>query len=138
MALGLLLLAGCLPGEQDTPTPVPTATAQPTATPTATRAPTDTPVAVPTDTPTPTETPTPIEPSATPTEAPFLAPGYQLMGQNGYTSFGGTAIVVGVLKYTGSEVTTQPPINITLEDAEHNMLATDNAFTVPDVIKPGT
>lgn len=165
-ALGVVLLfvlAGCSAGlPEGTPTPVPTNTPAATNTPRATNTPkaTNTPRA--TSTPRPTSTPkaspTPdlektyvaLQQTATAyavivyatstAEAQLASPTpttktFTFIDRTDYSDSYGTYLV-GVIRYNGDEAMERPDIVGTLEDKDHNPLATEKAQYAPDVVFP--
>jgi hypothetical protein len=145
-----------------TSAPQPSATSRPVNTPrpAATRAATRSPISIvrPTSTrlvvPSPTRgvsgvTATPselVELESTPTlprrgspteEATAVTKDFDFLDQSDYTNTLGDAVVVGLIKYVGDVTIGSVEIAVDLEDADHNVIATQSADTVPSLVKPG-
>lgn len=52
-----------------------------------------------------------------------------------YTQF---LYAVGIIKYHGTDVRTNPKITVTLTDGSGKVLATSNAIYIPSIVRPGT
>ncbi|MEO8288331.1 MAG: FxLYD domain-containing protein [Chloroflexota bacterium] len=120
---------------QHSATPRSTATRQ-VATLTATSLPAE-PTSEPTSTPAdllPTAQPTQEE--ATPEQATPEARDFDFIDQSDYVDEAGIVIIVGLVQYTGAGAIADIEIAVDLEDAEHNVLATENAETVPLLVQP--
>lgn len=95
------------------------------------------PTPIPTNTSIPASTEAPIEAPilATPTEVNKT---YEFLSTSNYeSSFGGGDNVVGVIRYNGSQTIASPEIVVTLRDTAKTIVATEKAFTVPSIIRPG-
>ncbi len=91
------------------------------------------PTAIPANTKIPA--PTEITISATPTEVKKI---YEFLSTSDYeSSFGGGDNVVGVIRYNGSQTIASPEIVVTLRDTAKTIVATEKAFTVPSIVRPG-
>jgi hypothetical protein len=130
MSLTTLIFAGCSLAEPPTPTPIPVP-------PTATPVPTDTPiVATPTPASTAIPTDTPLPPTETLVPTPTLEV-YQLLAQNHFDVAIRTTAVVGVFRYNDKYTPINPPVTVDLLDADGKIVASEEAFVSPWVVKPG-
>jgi hypothetical protein len=90
----------------------------------------------------PTEEPT-ESPRRTPTLGIFdgsptpEAKDFEFLDQTDYTDSLGDAVVVGLIKYLGDVPIGSVEIAVELEDADHQLLATESADTVPSLVQPG-
>jgi len=70
-------------------------------------------------------------------EATVVSKDFNFLNQNDYTDTDGDAVVVGLIKYLGDVTIGSIEISVELEDANHSLLATQGAETVPSLVKPG-
>ena len=103
------------------PTPEPTNTVEPTSTP----EPAATIVALPTDTTAP----------SVPISGELYEIGTPVTYKRQYSSY---LTVVGVIKYNGTVVREGPDITVSLLDDSGNVLATESAYTKPNLVKPNS
>jgi hypothetical protein len=62
---------------------------------------------------------------------------FDFLDQSDYVNLSGDAVVVGLIKYTGNTTIGNVQIAVDLEDAHHDLLATQSADIVPSLVKPG-
>jgi len=116
------------------PTPTEEVLDTPTSEPTL-ELPTETPVEEPTETPIEEAT---VESTETPEEeATAQSKDFEFIDQSDYTDSLGDAVIVGLIKYLGDVPIGSVEIAVELEDAEHQLLATESASTVPSLVRPG-
>jgi hypothetical protein len=70
-------------------------------------------------------------------ESTAVSKDFDFLDQSDYTDSSGDAVVVGLIKYVGDVTIGSIEIAVDLEDADHNLLATESADTVPSLVKPG-